>query len=44
MPTEEGTEEVIDGEEYPDGKERISLALHILGRTIQIGQNINRWD
>ena len=25
MPTEEGTEEVIDGEEYPDGKERKSL-------------------
>ena len=32
MPAEESTEEVLDGEEYPDGKERISLGLHILDR------------
>ena len=30
MPAEEATEEVLDGEEYPDGKERISLTLHSL--------------
>ena len=41
MPAEEATEEVLDGEEYPDGKERMSLVLHILDRTIQIWQNIN---
>ena len=34
MPAEEATEEVLDGEEYPDGKERISLVLHNLDRTI----------
>lgn len=33
MPAEEATEEVIDGEEYPDGKEGISLVLHTLDRT-----------
>ena len=33
MPAEEATEEVLDGEEYPDGKEIISLFLHILDWT-----------
>ena len=41
MPAEEATEEVLDGEEYPDGKERMSLVLHIIDRTIQISQKLN---
>ena len=36
MQAEEATEEVIDGEEYPDGKNRMSVVSYILDRTKRI--------
>ena len=36
MPGEEAIEEVLDGEEYPDGKHRMSVVSYILDRTKRI--------
>ena len=36
MPAEEATEEVLDGEEYPDGKNIMIVVSYVLDRTIRI--------